>query len=404
MKYENITFIGLNYFPESTAIGLYSTQWVEFLESKGAKINVVTAFPYYPQWEIAPEYKKKPTFFSEKIGSTQLYRYKQYTPKKPTFGKRIIHILDFTFGSFFNLFKIKKCDLVISVIPFTSSALLGYIQKKRFGAKSWVHIQDFEFDAAFQSGLTKKSQKGVIYKILMVLERAILNRADTVSTISNMMLQSLQKKSKAPTYFLPNWIDNKTIDPSKSKIHPFLTSGKVKVLYSGNIGDKQDWKLFLALLKIIDHEKFEFTIVGDGAYRQQLEREISSYKGVRLFPPVPYEELSDLLCSADVQLLFQKSDVLDTVMPSKILGMMASAKPSIITGHSDSEVKKVIEQSNGGYYIDEVSAEKVLYYLDKIASNTQQNKIIGLNARQYVIENFAKEEILERFWISLNNL
>ena len=94
----NITFISLNFAPEDSAIGLYSTQWVKYLESNGHRVTVVTAFPYYPQWEISKDYKSKPWFFQEHSGSTKLLRYKQYVPKNPSFFKRILHIIDFTIG------------------------------------------------------------------------------------------------------------------------------------------------------------------------------------------------------------------------------------------------------------------------------------------------------------------
>ena len=81
----NITFISLNFAPEDSAIGLYSSQWVKHLESKGHIVTVVTAFPYYPHWEISEEYKSKPWFFQEYSGPTKLLRYKQYVPKKPLF-------------------------------------------------------------------------------------------------------------------------------------------------------------------------------------------------------------------------------------------------------------------------------------------------------------------------------
>ena len=168
MNKKNITLISLNYAPEDSAIGLYSSQWVEFLESNGHKVTVVTAFPYYPQWEVYKEYKSKPLFYKESIGKTTILRYKQYVPKAPTFFKRIIHLIDFTFGSFINLFKIKKCDLVIAVVPFTSSAFLGWVHKKRFNTKLWVHIQDFEFDAALQTGVSKKTN--ALFSILFKIE------------------------------------------------------------------------------------------------------------------------------------------------------------------------------------------------------------------------------------------
>ena len=38
MKKKNITFISLNYAPEDSAIGLYSSQWVEFIELNGTEL------------------------------------------------------------------------------------------------------------------------------------------------------------------------------------------------------------------------------------------------------------------------------------------------------------------------------------------------------------------------------
>ena len=263
MKTRNITFIGLNYYPEDTAIGLYSTQWVDYLNDHGFNVSVITAFPYYPQWEISQDYKRRSTFLQEERNGIRILRYKQYVPKNPTFFKRIVHLLDFTFGSFINLFKIKECDLVISVVPFTSSVLLGYIQKKRFKSKLWVHIQDFEFDAALQTGLSSKKKRS--FSFLFKLERWLLSKADKGSTISQSMLNRLGEKSNCRQFYLPNWIDENSINPETSKPHELLSSSKIKILYSGNIGDKQDWETFITFCKEIDSDKYEVIVVGNGA-------------------------------------------------------------------------------------------------------------------------------------------
>lgn len=406
MNKTHITLIGLNFYPESTAIGLYSTQLAQYLEQQGMHIDVITAFPYYPEWEIATDYKDKKRYLQEDLGNIKLYRYKQYVPAQPTFFKRIIHILSFTWGSFWNLWKIKKCDIVISVVPFTSSTFLGYIQKKRFGAKSWVHIQDFEFDAAFQSGLTTKGEKkgGLIYNMLMRLEKSLFSRADIVSTISQTMLKKLEKKTTSPTYFLPNWIDGDGMNPAFAKAHSYLNSSKFKILYSGNIGDKQDWAFFKQFAEKLDFSKYEIIIVGAGAMRNQVAQDIESLEGASLHPPVPYNELNNLLCSADVHILFQKAEVLDTVMPSKILGMMASATPSIITGHPDSEVATTMEFSSGGFYSSDKGVETVLIQLEELFQDGEKSKEMGLRARDYVLKHFAKDEILAQFVTALKQL
>ena len=401
MKIKNITFISLNYAPEDTAIGLYSTQWVDFLIEAGYNVTVVTAFPYYPKWEISQDYKHKKTFLKEDLNGTTVLRYKQYVPKTPSFVKRIIHLSDFTLGSFFNLFKIKECDLVISVVPFTTSVFLGYIQKKRFKAKLWTHIQDFEFDVALQAGV--KENKNIIFSLLFKLEKWLFSKADLASTISYSMLNRLSEKTKSKQFFLPNWIDDQKINPANSKTHHYLKSDKIKILYSGSIGDKQDWEAFIQFCKDIDRSKYEVVVVGDGSKKEWICNQIKVFNNVKYYPPVPFEELSDLLCSTDVHILFQKPEVIDTVMPSKVLGMMASGKPSIIIGNNKSEVKSIFEASDAGLYFSEYSSS-IVNDLESLTKDRQELQIRGEKARHYVVKNFSKEKILSNMLKQLREI
>jgi colanic acid biosynthesis glycosyl transferase WcaI len=393
VKKTEITFIGLNFAPEDSAIGLYSSEWVNQLESDGHNVTVVTGFPYYPQWSVFKQYKNKPRFLQEYIGGTKILRYRQYVPKAPTFFKRIVHIIDFTVGSLFNLFKIKKCDLVIAVVPFTTSAFLGWIQKKRFNSKFWIHIQDFELDAALQS--KKESKVGPAFSLMFRLESWLFRKPDIVSTISHSMIDTLRKKSNSSSFYLPNWVNPDAINPATANFHRYINSSKIVLLYSGNIGEKQDWNSFVEFCNDINQNNYEIIIVGDGSKKNWLLDRTVHLPNIKHYPPVPYSELSDLLCSVDIHLLFQKPDFLDLVMPSKVLGMMASAKPSLIIGHRESEINSVFKSNNIGLYFDRYSKEVVIE-LDKISKQNSQMKEMGENARVYVIKNFSKDRILKQ--------
>ncbi|NNC44665.1 MAG: WcaI family glycosyltransferase [Winogradskyella sp.] len=400
---SKITLISAYFYPEDTAIGLYNTQMVKALESNGHEVSVITGFPCYPQWEIWDAYKTKPTFFSEYIGKTKVYRYKQYVPKTPSFLKRIVLLLDFTMGSFFNVFKIKDCDIVISVVPHSSTMLLGWILKKRKSAKLWHHVQDFEFDAAKQSGISKRTNivSNTFYGLLFKIESFLLNRADINSTISYKMIEKLEQKSSVATFYFPNWIDADKIDPAKSHTHPYLTAKTLKILYSGNIGDKQDWNFFIAFAEALKDKDAEIIIVGDGAKKEWLCKNIEGLDNTTYYPPVEYNELNDLLCSADLHVLFQKDDVVDSVMPSKLLGMMASATPSLITGNAESEVKKILDESQGGLYISDQNLEKCVAYVDHLMSSKTTSVATGEKARDYIIDKFSINKVLPSFMSKL---
>ena len=404
---KKLTIIGINYYPEDTAIGLYTTQLAEYLSDNNYDITLVTGFPYYPSWKINKEYQEHKLFLKEEINGINILRYKQYTPSTPTFLKRIFHLIDFTFGSLFNLFKVKKTDVVLCIVPFTSTIFLGKVLSKLKRAKLWVHVQDFEFDAALDSNLTERNQKdSLFFKILFWIEKRLLKTADVTSTISASMLKKLEKKTgNKKNVLLPNWVDINKINPSKSKPHNYLKSKAFKILYSGNIGEKQDWEFFLQFAKSMQQNKnVEITIIGDGSKKVWLEKKLCNFNNVILYPPVSYDQLSDLLCSADLHFLFQKVDVIDTVMPSKILAMMASEKPSLITGNLNSEVATIINKSKAGAYFSYSDLNKVKTFVEKLENDKNLRKEYGTNARNYVSNFFSKEEILKQFKETLDNI
>lgn len=402
-----ITIISSYYYPEDTAVGLYNAQMVNYLEEKGYDVTVITGFPFYPQWRIRDSYIKKPTFFKEFIGKTLVLRYKQYVPANPNFIKRILQIIDFTFGGLINVFKVKECDIVISVVPYTSCTFLGWILKKRTKAILWNHIQDFEFDAALQTGVSSNPGilKSLLFKFLFRLETFLFNRAEINSTISFSMIDKLDKKSKKPSFYFPNWIDESKLTIEHQSKHPYLKSPKYKILYSGNIGDKQDWEFFIKFAtKVNELDLAEIVIVGDGAKKEWLCAQLSKLENVSYFPPVKYEELSNLLCSADLHLLFQKNDVIDSVMPSKLLGMMGSSKPSLIKGNTTSEVKEIIESSQGGFYLVNESIDECIDRLKFLISKPQESIQMGINARTYILSKFSSQNVLALFTEKLETL
>lgn len=398
---KKITIITGYFYPEDTAIGLYTTQFSKFLSEIGYEIKIITGFPNYPQWKIRKEYEHYPAFYVENMGDIEIIRYKQYVPEKVNFKGRILMMLSLFYGTLRNLNKIKETDLVICIVPFTISILPAFLLSKLKKAKLWVHVQDFEFDLALNSGIinNKGYLSKIVNSIVMLFERKMLNKSDIVSSISFSMLNKIKEKSchKEPFYF-PNWVSFSQINPEVSSKHTLINSGKFTLLYSGNIGEKQDWIFLEKLCEIINpDENIEIVIVGDGGFKDKLKLKLESYVFVKFFDPVTYEELNDLLCSADVHFLFQKANVINTVMPSKILGMMASNKPSIISGNKDSEVFTIVNQSKGGFYFYENNILLVYDAILLLKNDPIISKLIGDNARNYIMIKFEEKKILTDF-------
>ena len=408
MKSKKITIVTGNFYPEETAIGLYTSQFAKYLKNNGFEITVLTGFPYYPMWKIPEEYLKKNAFFEENYEGIKIVRFKQYVPSKVNFRNRIIMILSFTFGLILNSFKIRKSDLVICIIPFTSNSFVAKVISLFHKSKFWIHIQDFEFDLLIDSGIGSKKSlfSRVFIKLLLKTERVILNSANVVSSISSSMITKIHEKSCAKdVFFFPNWVSVKNIDSTNYNQHLYFDSSKFSLLYSGNIGEKQDWDYFIEFCNLIKEEdNIEIVIVGNGGYYQKLIEKATNFSFIKFKDLVPYSELSDLLCSADAHFLFQKSDVVDSVMPSKLLGMMASSKPSIITGNKKSEVNTIITNSNGGYYLCSNNPCEAYNCVIELKKDNKKALKMGDDAKKYVEINFSEESVLSTTLLKINSL
>ena len=71
--------------------------------------------------------------------------------------------------------------------------------KLRYKSILWIHIQDFEFDAALDSGLLTDKFK-TIFSALLWIEKKVLSKADVVSTISHGMMDKLGQKTNVKLY------------------------------------------------------------------------------------------------------------------------------------------------------------------------------------------------------------
>ena len=185
---KSITIITPNYYPEDTAIGYYTTDFANNLAARGFEVQIITGFPYYPQWKIAESYRELPNYYKETIDNITVYRYKMYLPNKVTFLGRIKMMLSLLKGTFKNIQNIENTDLVICVVPFTLFVFPAFLLAKKSRAALWIHIQDFEFDLAFETGVSKNFISNFMKSFVLKLEKYLLNKGAIISSISYKML------------------------------------------------------------------------------------------------------------------------------------------------------------------------------------------------------------------------
>lgn len=395
-----ILIYGVNYAPELTGIGKYSGEMAEWLVEQGHDVRVVTAPPYYPEWQVSKGYAN--TYRKEKVEGVDVYRCPLYVPKQPSGLKRMIHLASFALSSLPIMLKqaFWKPDMVMVIEPPLFCAPTAWVVARLSGAKCWLHIQDFEVDAAFELGIIPFAS---LQRLISWLEIGLMKRFDVVSTISNSMLQRLQNKGVQEPVLFPNWADLSRVQFTEDGRQAFrhnlgIDDATCLCLYSGNIAVKQGLDILLDVAKELPD--FQFVICGDGANRQALEDSAKKYglNNLNFLPLQPLEKLSAMLSAADIHLVIQKKGAADLVMPSKLTNILAVGGLALVTAEEQSELGRLAGKPYSCVYRcdpeDTQALKEAIITLHQDKAFCESTKVQAL---RYVAQYIDKQKVLDSF-------
>ncbi|SEJ39296.1 colanic acid biosynthesis glycosyl transferase WcaI [Dyadobacter sp. SG02] len=400
---KRILIYGINYAPELTGIGKYTGEMCAWLASQGHDVNVVTAHPYYPDWEIHPVHKGK-WWTKEILDEVTVHRCPLYVPKEVTSVKRIIHEFSFLLGIFpvwlMFLFQ-RRFDVVLCISPPFHIAFLPLIYAKIRGVRFVNHIQDLQVDAAKDLGMITNRH---FLRIMFAMEKVIFDRGTQVSTISEGMQRKIREKGidNAKVILFPNWVDSRIIRPLRPELSLRKAFGigyqdKV-ILYSGNLGEKQGLEIIIEVAHLFaDRPDIHFVISGSGGGRNKLMKMVdeAGLANVKFYPLQPSENLSALLSMADVHLVLQKKGASDLVMPSKLTGILAAAGCAIVSALPGTTLYNVISLHRMGILVEPENAAALVRGIE--TALTEDINILRKNARKYALKYLAKNTIIGNF-------
>ena len=395
-----ILIVGINSAPELAGIGKYTGEMAEWLADRGHEIRVVTAPPYYPAWRVWKGYSAW-FYRRECLKGVKVYRCPLWVPGKASGIKRLIHLVSFAISSIPVLLTqvIWKPQVVINIAPAFFTAPAALLAARLSGAKAFLHIQDFEVDAAFALGLLKMT---ALQRLVGFLESWIMRRFDRVSTISHRMLENLWKKGvpESRSVLFPNWADTELIytlqGPGSMRAELGIPSDTVVALYSGNMGQKQGLEILIDVArKLKSNAEIQLVLCGEGVDSSRIKSMASDLANVICIPLQPTEKLNDLLNLADIHLLPQRSDVADLVMPSRLTGILASGKPVVATAHLGTEVDFVVKSR--GIVVTPGDADAFADALLWLVKQPKERQRLGEAGRDFAVEKMSKKRILSQF-------
>lgn len=407
-KPKKVLLLSLNFAPELTGIGKYSGEMAEGLVARGHEVTVVCAPPHYPHWQVAKGYSATRYEVERSTPGLTVVRCPIWIPRRPGGLARLLCQASFALTSLPVVLwlALTRPQVVFAVAPALFCAPVAWLAARLAGAQAWLHVQDFETDAAFELGLLKQPW---LRRSALFIERKLMQRFDVVSTLSRRMMRRLAVKGVAmeQAELLPNWVDLDLLKPTggSDDLRRSLGIGPEQIvcLYSGTINRKQGLAVLVETARRLQHDsRLAFVICGNGEMRSGLEASAAGLNNLRFLDLQPASGLNALLNMADIHLLPQLRGAADLVMPSKLIGMLASGRPVIAGANATTEIASIV--GGCGIVTEPECAAGFERAIATLVTDAERRHRLGAAARAHAERVLDMRRVLDRLHLRLQSL
>lgn len=378
-------------------------------------ITVICVVPSYGG-TIEDKYKTK-KYYKESINGVRVLRIRVPEFSKANKKSRIKNILGYFFGAMSATFKVGKQDYVFSISqPPILGGLLGVWGKWIKRAKFIYNIQDFNPEQVMAVDYSKNK---LILKFMMFFDKFSCKRSNLIITVGRDLVETVQKRFKGKkipkTVMINNWIDEKEIYPVEAD-HPKIIAfkkkygldGKFVIMYSGNIGLYYDLENLLKVIekfksgtKAADGSDVVFAFVGAGSVLEKLMNyKESNHMDNVVF--IPYQDKADLiysLNSGDVHWVVNSKGIKGVSCPSKYYGCASVMAPVLGVLEKDSEIRCIIEETQGGLCSEPGDYEAVEQNIRWFIENAGTGKMVemGKRGRDNLLKNLTRDVSVRKY-------
>lgn len=402
------------YIPDTASTGQILRDLAEGMLNE-FDVTVICVVPSY-LGTVEDKYKTQ-MFYRENINGVDILRIRVPEFSKTNTMSRIKNILTYFLGAMIATFKVGQQDYVFSISqPPILGGLLGVWGKWMKGAKFIYNIQDFNPEQVLAVNFSKNK---LITGAMMFFDKFSCRQSNLIITVGRDLVQTVHKRFKGKkvpkTVMINNWIDENEIYPLEAD-HPKVVSFKEKyglqdkfvIMYSGNIGLYYDLENLMKVIeqvkpgtKTADGREVAFAFVGAGSVLDKLV----AYKEEKQMDNVvfiPYQDKADLIYSlnaGDVHWCVNAKGIKGVSCPSKYYGIAAAGKSVLAVLEQDSEIRCIIEETDGGLCSDPGDYDAVLSNIKWFVENAGSNKVVemGERSRMNLVNNLTRDVSVKKY-------
>ncbi len=296
----------------------------------------------------------------------------------------------------------QRPDVVLCMTDPPIVADVALVVAKRYRVPLVVVSQDVFPEIAVQ---LKRLENPVAMRLLRALVSLYLRRADRIVAIGDTMRRRLEEKGAPPerVRVIPNWIDTSRLEPH-DRVNWWAEKRGVKdkfvVMHSGNVGHAQDLdSLVRAATFLRDLDDLAIFVIGTGARHAELVAlaELLEVDQVEFLYYQARDVLPLSLSAADVHVVGLAPGLAGYVVPSRLYGILAVARPVIVAADAESETAQVVREAGCGIVVPPGRPELLARAIRDAHDGTYDLAEMGQRGREWVEREADRSVALRRY-------
>ena len=382
-----------NYAPELIGIPPLVTEAAEWLAGRGHDVDVVTAFPNYPERRIHPGYGRAFWQHDRRAGVDITRSWLRVRPNESFLDKVLYELTFVTFSAPHVVRRLRGADALLCVIPSLLAARAAHTAIHALRARTrlvlWVQDLVVRASAAVDAGSVARSSMRVAGRI----ERAAWRAADAVVVCSPGFVEHVTSAGAAPddVSVVLNWAPVETVVPTP--LPP--SDGPTRFLYSGNLGYTQGFETLLEAARLAGSD-VSLRIVGAGNAAEDVARKAAAVSNVVVEPPVARADFPALLAWAHAHVVIQRTAAAGANLPSKIGSYLASGRPIVASLSFDTPAAELLRQSGAAVLADAESSSALAEAMLHLHTHPQLLAELGGAGRKFAVAELSPDRQLVR--------
>lgn len=390
--------------PEFHPTAVMVSELARALQDRGAEVTVVTGFPHHPHGRLYPGFALRPLLRENRDGLTVLRTMHLLSPKRDIGHRALVLLCQAMANALGAALVGPHPDILITYGPPLLGPMLQAAVSRLRQTRFVNVIFDIYPDIAVETGHLKNP---LIIGMARAAEALQHQAADLTVVLSEGFRRVLLGKGVPADRLevIPLWLDPEEIRPGPRcnawRDEQGISPEKRVVLYAGTVGLVSGARVVAEAAALVrDRPELLFVFNGEGEARPEVERRARELDlhNILFLPFQPRERLPEVQATADIGLVTLSPGRGRTSVPSKVLGYMAAGRPVLASVDADSDTGLEVSRFGLGLVVPPADPRALADGVVRLLDEPGLAERCGVAARERLVQGYAREAVLERYY------